>query len=386
MTHRSRYLHLLLPACAILATLVTVMSVASGAPQRTVKNTAFLGTSGLPGGVVIGLSEGAAGWGGQSTAPRLNSLTSSTGTKWLRDVFAWSKIEPRKGQFRFSYYDHYVLLAARKGLHIVAQLDSTPRWAGSSEFSVPSNPSIYAHYVAAVVHRYGAHGTFWQKYPTLSGSAITTYELWNEPYFDNGNAGHYDPARYANLVKAAGTAGHAADPSSKFLIEAEMEAHLNGVWTWWVDALYHAVPNLNSYFDGVAVHDFGSDTRTLNPIVAGQPYGNFGHIRRIEDLRRQLLHHGAAAKPFWIMETGWSTCTEHSRDCVSAAKQAANFATLFRYLRTSWKGWVRGAFIYRFQDGTQPRTVQGGYGLVHLSGRPKPALRLFKTFALHSGD
>jgi hypothetical protein len=238
--------------------------------------------------------------------------------------------------------------------------------------------------VAAVVRRYGPHGSFWRKHPALGGWAISTFELWNEPYFDNGNAGHYDPGRYARLVRAASTAGHAVDRSTRFLLEAEMESHWHKVWTWWTDALYRAVPGLNKYFDGVAVHDFGPDVKNLRPIVYGRPYPNFDRVRRIEDLRRQFVRHGASDKAFWIMETGWSTCTQRSIYCVSAAKQAANLNTMFGYLHGSWSSWVQAAFIYGFMDGAQPSTVQGGYGLLHLNGSPKPSLPLFRTFAAQS--
>ncbi len=54
-------------------------------------------------------------------------------------------------------------------------------------------------------------------------------------------------------MKAASTATRALDPSAQFLIESEMQAHLNGVWTWWVNDLYKAMPSLNRYFYEVAV-------------------------------------------------------------------------------------------------------------------------------------
>jgi hypothetical protein len=331
--------------------------------------------------LVVGLSEGASGYGGATTGQRLDQLMSATHTKWLREELRWSKIEPSAGKFSFSYYDHYMLAAAKRGMHVVALLNDAPRWAAPAAIALPANPTAYAQYVAAVVGRYGAHGSFWRKHPNLSGSAIEAYELWNEPYFGSGNNGQYDPARYANLVKAASTAGHALDPTAKFLLEAEMASQLNRVWTWWVDALYQAVPGLNSYFDGIAVHDFGHDTNTLPPMIAGQPYAGYGHIRRIEDIRRQFINHGAATKPFWIMETGWSTCTQTSIDCTTPARQAANLTTLFNYIRGTWKNWVQTAFIYRYEDGASPNTVQGGYGLAHLNGKAKPALGIFRLRA-----
>ena len=312
-------------------------------------------------------------------------MTSVSHAKWMRDPFWWNAIEPRPGRFRFAYYDHYMIQIARHGLHVVAQLMGTPRWAGASTFAIPANPTAYATYVAAVLHRYGVGGTFWRTHPSLRGSAITTVELWNEPYFDNGNAGRYDPARYAHLVRAASIAAHHVDRSARILMEAEMEPHHYSVWRWWVDSLYRAIPTLNRYFDGVSVHDFGSDVKHLAPIVYGQPYGNFGRLRRIEDLRRQFVHHRAAGKAFWIMETGWSTCTVQSIDCVSAAQQRSNLITLEGYLRNQWHNWVQAAFVYRFSDGPQSSQVQDGYGVIHSNGSVKPALSVFRAMVFASG-
>jgi hypothetical protein len=339
----------------------------------------------VSGGLIVGLNANASGYGGASTANQLQTIISRTGAKWLRERLQWSIIEPSPGTFSFSYYDHFMLLAARRGERILAVLGDTPAWAGPSSTAIPADPSSYAAYVAAVVNRYGPHGSFWAAHPRLIGSAIPTFEFWNEPFFDSGDNGDYDPARYANLVKAAAIAGRAADPSAKFLIAAEMQSarDANGNWVWWVEALYRAVPNLGDYFDGVAMHDYGADTTTLNPIIFGQPYNNYGHILRIQNLRQQFVDHGAASKPFWITEAGWSTCTD-STDCVSNAQQAGNLTTLFGDIHGSWKSWVQAAFIYRYGDGANPTTMQDGYGLSNLDGSPKPALAVFQREAAAS--
>lgn len=383
LTLRRRYVSLLtLGSVLAVASAVALAMLLSASSAAEKQHAPLLGRSAVSSGLVVGLSSGAAGWGGKSTARRLNVITSRTGVKWMRDEFQWNVIEPSRGKFRFSYYDHYMLLVAQQGLHVVAHLMTAPKWASPSVSSVPANPTDYARFIAAVVHRYGPHGTFWQTHPDLRGSAITMYELWNEPYYSTGNGGQYNPGRYARLVKAASIAGHAADPSVKFLVDAEMQSALTrGVWVWWVDGLYQAVPNLNKYFDGVSVHAFGTDTKTLHPVVYGQPYPNFQRLRKIEDIRRLFLHHGAANKPFWIMETGFSTCTQRSSYCVSSGKQVEDFRALFNYLQTTWRSWVQGAFVYRYDDGVPPNSLEGGYGLVHLNGRAKPALSLVKAFA-----
>ncbi len=378
---RRRHIYPLIITAVTISALATVLVGICGANRRT-KSVPL--RPAVSGSLIVGLAQGASGWGGSSTETRLNELT-STGSKWMRDTFYWSEIEPSPGRFDWSYYDHYMLLVGKKGLHIVAQLVGAPSWAAPTSTSVPANPASFAKFVAEVAHRYGPDGTFWRRYPSLSGSAIDEYEIWNEPYYSSGDGGDYDPGRYARLVKAASIATHAVAPSAKILLEAEMQPNLtNGVWVWWTDALYRAMPNLNRYFDGVAVHDYGPYMKSLSPIVYGQPYPNFQHIRRIEDLHRQFLHHGAASKPFWIMETGWATCNQDNIDCVTPAAQKTNLATLFGYLNTTWKTWVQAAFLYTYQDGSQPDTVQGGYGLVYDNGQPKPALSLFKQYAAAS--
>jgi hypothetical protein len=338
------------------------------------------------GGLVVGLNADAAGWGGASTADRLDLVTSGTGTKWLREELDWATIEPTQGVFDFSYYDHFMLLAAQRGLHVLPVLYDTPSWAGASYNSIPSNPAAFAQYVAAVIGRYGTNGSFWAQNPTLKGSAIGTWELWNEPYLGSGDNGDYDPGAYARLVKAAAIAGRAVDPKAKFLMAAEMQSarDANGDWQWWVDALYQAVPDLNNYFNGVAMHDYGNDVTTLNPMVTGQAYNNYGHMLRIENLRQQFVNHNAAGKPFWITEIGWSTCTDGNTDCVTPAKQATNLQTLFNDIHNNWSSWVQAAFVYNYGDGSDPTTIQDAYGLTNLNGSAKPALAVLQSAAVAS--
>ena len=339
------------------------------------------------GQLIVGLNADVAGWGGASTAPRLDQVVSQTGAKWLREEFAWDRIEPQRGVFDFSYYDHFMLLAAQRGEHVLALLYEAPSWAAPSYNAIPADPTAFAQYVAAVVNRYGPHGTFWAEHPGLAGSAIRNIELWNEPFSATGDDGVYDPGRYARLVKAAAIAAHAVSPAVDILLAAEMQSgrDARGNWQWWVDALYRAVPDLNRYFGGVAMHDYGTDTRTLSPMVAGQPYQNYGHMLRIENLRREFVNHGGAGKPFWITEVGWSTCTQAGMDCVSQAQQADNLTTLFADANGLWSNWLQAVFVYRYGDGSQPSTVQDAYGLTELDGTPKAALGVFRSAVEASG-
>ena len=226
--------------------------------------------------------------------------------------------------------------------------------------------------------RYGPHGSFWSTHPTLTKMPITTFELWNEPYYNNGNNGDYNPGRYARLVKAAGAAGHAADPSAKFLLAADNQCALvSGTWVWWIDALYQAVPDLNNYFDGIAVHPYGSDLTNVQYPTPGQAYNGYSQVRRLETIRQQFVNHGASDKPLWLTEIGWPTCTNGGSDrCTTASGQATDIQTVFNYARSTWKPYVQAIFLYGYQDNNaNTADPENDYGLVNHDGTPKPALK-----------
>jgi hypothetical protein len=337
-------------------------------------------------GPIVGLIAGTAQWQDPSMASRLDQVLSTSDAKWLREAFYWQRIEPQPGKFTFAHYDHFVLLAARHHVQVMAQLYMAPRWAAKAPTAVPADPTAYAAYVAAVVARYGPGGTFWTAHPNLADYAVQTFELWNEAYYSNGNDGDYNPGRYARLVKAATTAGRAANPAAKFLIGAEMESQLvHSRWVWWVDALYQAVPDLNNYFDGVSVHPYGHDITGRAPAIVGRPYYGYDQMRRIELIRKQFVNHGAADKPFWATEVGWPTCTHGTIRCVSLAGQLKSLNTLMRYSRTIWRSYVRAVFVFYFDDVAPNRAdPDNDYGLIFFNHRPKPALGAFRAFARRS--
>jgi hypothetical protein len=371
-------------ACAVAACCAIAACASQGASQRPRTQPSAAPASGS--GLIVGLIAGTAQWGDAGMAERLNKVVSMSDAKWLREGFYWSRIEPTPGRFTFAHYDRFVLLAARHRVHLLAQLYVAPRWAAPTSNAVPANPAAYASYVAAVVRRYGPHGTLWRSHPKLADYAVQTFELWNEAYYTNGNGGDYDPARYAYLVKGASSAGRAADPAARFLIGAEMQGELvRSEWVWWVDAMYRAVPDLNNYFDGVAVHPYGHDITHLAAAIRRQPYYGYGQMRRIELIRGQFVKHGAAAKQFWATEVGWPTCARGTDRCVTPARQLTSLETLIRYSRTIWRNYVRAVFIYYFDDvGANSASPDNDYGLTYFNHRPKPALRAFRSFAQRS--
>jgi hypothetical protein len=243
----------------------------------------------------------------------------------------------------------------------------TPRWAGATTTSIPSEPARYARFTADVVRRYGPGGAFWHRHPEFAPLAPAWFELWNEPYLPQFSGGHVNPARYARLVAAAGAAGHRANPQARFLLAAET--------TWagrtgrrdWVADLYTAVPGLTTSYDGVAVHPY-----TRGAPIDGDPATDF---RRISSIAGALTTAGAPRRPFWITEIGWPTCSARPA-CVSEKRQARYIADVFKLATTQYKSLVHAVFIYHLGDG-RPRAGrelrEAHFGLRRLDGSHKPS-------------
>ena len=62
-----------------------------------------------------------------------------------------------------------MLLTAQHGVHVLPIMLDTPVWAGATLEHDPADPSAYATFVAAVVARYGPHGSFWTQHPDARG-------------------------------------------------------------------------------------------------------------------------------------------------------------------------------------------------------------------------
>lgn len=293
------------------------------------------------------------------------------GVHWIREELDWPVAEPRPGVYRWGSFDRLFEASARHHLHVLPLILSTPGWTGSQPLALPTDTGAFADFVAHLARRYGPRGTFWRAHPRLDAAvAPQWFELWNEPYTTAYSTGGVNPARYARVVVAATRAGRAANPRTKWLMAADLDYrdsddHEHG----WLDALYAAVPDLNRYFDGVAVHPYSF----LSPDAgsgAGPLDERFARVGAIESV---LRHHGAGAKPMWITELGWSTCNARP-DCTTQHDQAQWLADAFSLVRGRYSHFVRAVFVYHLDDfAVAPDDREDHYGLLSLGGAPKPA-------------
>ncbi len=316
-------------------------------------------------GLNLGLVADTQGWGAQMGA-RMDAAT-ATGVRWLREEFSWSAIEPNDNQWSWSRYDQLMTESSKRGVHIVALAMTTPGWAGATWDTISDDPTQYAQFIAAIAGRYGPGGTFWADHPALTAVPLEQIELLNEPFLPQFAAGDTNAARYARLVRAATSAGRAANPGVQFLMAMDTTSYDSAQNQHeWIDALYSEVPDLNSYYDGITVHPYGS----LDKYTSGASRWQF---RRIEDIRAKLVDHDAADKGFWLTEIGWPTCAQ---GCETEAQQADFVGRSIDMMRTTYADYVRAAFFYRYDDlghSNGPTDREAAYGLKHADGSPKPA-------------
>ena len=320
----------------------------------------------------VGLVANAQGW--DMSSQTVLDETEATGARWLREDFNWAEIEPRNDSWEWSRYDHLMIEAAARNMRVLPVLIDTPAWAGSAWNDIPSNPSEFSEYAAKVTERYGPDGTFWQAHPEIASYAPDHFEIWNEPYLRYFSAGGVHPGRYARLVEAASTAGREANPKAKFLLAGE-QTPAGDKLHHFIDDMYAAVPDLNSYFDAVAVHPYGGSS------APDRGRGGWG-FPRISDIHQTFVDHGARDKPLWLTEVGWSTCPRDPRYCTSERDQAAYLSEMFTLLSTKYASYVKAVFVYRSTDLNAKRSdKEGWFGLERLDGSHKPAFDVFREAA-----
>jgi hypothetical protein len=302
-------------------------------------------------------------------------LAQATGVQSVREDLVWADIEPRPGEFRWSSFDRVVQTAADAGLTVLPIIDDPPQWAAATETTVPADPAAYATFVAAAVRRYGPGGRFWSSHRAIAHQAPVWFELWNEPYYA---AGGVDPGRYARLVRAAVIAGRAANPRTRFLIEATLNYQTPyGQTANWVERMYHAVPDLGDFFDGVAVHPYGGNPELYTP------HGDTTYEPgRIAQIHAAFAAHGDGDKPFWVTEIGWSTC-QGNDTCVTESEQAQYLKSFIMLSETSWASYVRAVYVFGLRDlapGARDNP-QNWYGLLRPDLTRKPAWYVLHDFA-----
>ncbi|MDP9385448.1 MAG: cellulase family glycosylhydrolase, partial [Actinomycetota bacterium] len=308
------------------------------------------------------------------------------GAGMARVDVGWASLEQeRKGAwsaYHLRRLDAVVDKAEARGLKLLLTLADSPCWASSAPASVkagcagnwwerdverylPTNPEHFGDALAFLARRYGTR--------------VAAWEMWNEPNQDHFSRGPDKAARYAALVKASYAEAKAAAPGVTFLAGALSESDLE-----FAEALYRA--GVRGSFDAFSVHPYANDVSPLDRREGRSSRVSF--VRGVPAMRELMLRFGDA-KPLWLTEFGWSTCSVRGQDPwdngVAEAAQARFVREALDHL-SAWD-YVPVAIYYGISDLSGDRSERtDNYGLLRRDGTEKPAFAAFRAGAQALGS
>ena len=280
----------------------------------------------------------------------------SIGVQNIRIFVPWAFVEPSQGTYDWTQIDEVVNAAAARNMGVLAEINATPSWAGTTSGGLPGtatpNDADFASFASTVATRYG--------------NDISAYEIWNEPNSEQFS-NPIDPVAYANLLKAAYPAIKAANPNASVIAAAVGSTISIGSLTLdpttFVSEMYAA--GAEGFFDALSFHPY-DETLELSQgaSVANSPLNQLNAIYQI------MVANGDASKQIWATEYGLSTAD------VSQQTQA----TFIQDFLSSWPtlAYAGPAFIYTAQDGTSTDPT-GTYGIYNADWTPKLAVAVVQA-------
>jgi hypothetical protein len=282
-------------------------------------------------------------------------LVAQAGAAWAREDIQWWRVQPTPDSWDWSYTDAAFRALIQRGIAIVAVLGHPPGWATPDPNDYPNDisfaapdPDRFAAFAAAAAQRYGRYIRHW--------------EIWNEPDNPLFWRPAPDPPAYAELLKRASIAIHAAAPDAKVLLGG-----INPFNTTFLKQLAQA--GAWGSFDILAIHPY------VDP--ATPESGNI--IAAADGVRVLAAQWGA--RPIWVTEVGWAS-GPGDHDPAGLIDEPSQANMLARALLLLWRSGVERIFWYTLKD-----DLHNPYGLVALgSGRGdysrlKPAYYAFQTLA-----
>ena len=279
---------------------------------------------------------------GVQTREQAAKLASAAGVKWSREDFHWSRIEPQKGKFDWTYYDNLLATAKRNGISVYGLLGY---WSPWTKPYTPEGIEDYCRFAAATVEHYR--------------NDIHHWEIWNEPniFFWQGPRD-----MYAELLSKAYAAIKKADPN----------AHVLGCSTAGIDHNFiKRTMELGSPFDILTIHPY---RRVLDD------QGFINDLRKVAELVKRP---DGSTRPVWITEMGWATYVPHNtlRQDFEPHTQRQQATLIARsYIDALASGPGQNISWYNFRnDGNDLMNFEHNMGIVTRDFRPKPAYRAYAT-------
>jgi polysaccharide biosynthesis protein PslG len=289
---------------------------------------------------------------------------------WIRIDVNWNVIQNAgPASYDWSRFDVVVNAVRSRGMRVLAGILYTPPWArpaGTNANFPPSNLEDYAAFVKAAVRRYAPMG-------------VHAYEIWNEPNIANFWAPRPDVARYVQLLRLAYAAVKSGDPSATVVSGGlspygaygqEDPEHVNPLR--FLQLMY--ANGARGSFDALGWHPSNYPHG-----LAFARWSAWSQLLQTSPSARSIMStHGDGRKRIWATE--FSYPTGNASASVSEAAQAGLVAKTFVALRR-WP-WAGPAFFFSYRDeGTNQRSIDQNFGVVHFDYSPKPAYRAYQRAA-----
>ena len=292
-----------------------------------------------------GMSEGAEHSG---KYPQFLPMLHDAGVTWMRYFQEWQGIQPNKGEWNWEWTDSFVKANKENQIELSGIFLYFARWAssdgGTRGFPI-KDIEDWKTYVAACVARYKEDITWW--------------EIWNEgnsPAFNK----HGTPKDYADLIRAAYTAGKAANPNAKFGITcAAFDLH-------YFDQVIKA--GAAGHFDYVCVHPYNS----IGYVFGSEHY----YMAMAQSVRNMLAANGQDANmPIWMTENGVSVT-----DAPENERRQAN-ALVRTYVLNIAQG-IEKTFWF---EAAGPKYGEGTHAILRNDCSPRPAYDALKKMTAELG-
>lgn len=289
--------------------------------------------------------------------------------QYVVQVFAWSEIEPTRGEFHWEYSDWLVRAAEYYGLRIVARLDKPPQWAAPASTALNTPPKRledYSDFVARVAERYRGR--------------IAAYVIWNEPNLARewGNQPP-DPAAYTQLLKLASAQLRAVDPKALILSAGLAPTNEHGPQAMddrdFLRGMYLA--GALHIFDILAAHPYPFAHSPDDPHSAHTGL-NFA---RLYDVRDVMLANGDSS-PIWITEFGYPTDVPGD-DWLDERKQADWLPRAYTIARDQMP-FIELFTVWNLTRESPLADEQASYSLVRPDGSLRPAYVTVRTMEKES--
>jgi cellulase (glycosyl hydrolase family 5) len=322
---------------------------------------------------------------GPGDAPLADQAIPGSNEKWAYLPVSWAQLRPQSGnamsqpaeaKSKLNDLSAGVDAYTSRGFKVMLVLTTAPDWSHPGSVGQDFPPSD-AHFTD--------YAEFAGDMAKLFKGRVSAWQIWNEP--DEGQfwKGGPEPARFANLLKAAYPAIKAEDAAATVVGGGLVANNYE-----FVQKLYDN--GAGNSFDAVATH-MGTSCLTKEPgyytrDIEGATKGRINRFSftAYREVHRQMAANGQD-KPIFL-EMGWSTADGHkcnvgdtSRPAgVTDAQQASFLTQAYQCLATD--PFVRAAGWFSLKD---PWADYTGYdsrmGLTTFGGTPRPSFTAMQAVA-----